>query len=72
MVFGILDETSRTSVALLLWVLTTKVLLRWVRIEDALFGRGPWPDEGEDRVRAAVVRGWFLLGGAIVLAVAMG
>lgn len=54
------------------WCLIDKVWLKELRIVDVIFGRGQWSKTGDDIVRAATIRAWFLAFAAWVLAFSFG
>ncbi len=60
------------TLAVLFFAALDRVFLPFLKIEDVMFGRGPWATAGEDRVRAAVILGWFLVFAAVILGVAWG
>ena len=60
------------SIAVLFFGILDRVFLPFLKIEDVFFGHEPWDEAGEDTVRAAVILGWFLVFGAVILGFAWG
>ena len=59
-------------VGIVLFDLIDRCFLPWLSIRDVIRAEGIWGSEGEDIIRAAVIRGYFTLMAVVILVVGWG
>ena len=73
MVTGIASKLLLVVLGVVAWdQIIDRGLFPNIDIRDVMFGEGDWNKAGNEHVRAAIIRGYFLVGSAIILVVGWG
>ena len=72
MVTGLASKALLVVVGIVIFDLVDRCFLPWLNIREVVMGEGRWCSQGDDSVRAAVIRGYFILMAVVILVVGWG